>query len=146
MLQAALLPEFSRLAVSKERKLCIVAMTLLLTSTQCMKTEHYFPIWPKVMSGIIDLLRIESEPTSTLVVADEDLEDLEEKGYQASFAKLATVGNLSKSEQVIHQNVREYVSQRVTLFMKTNAEFSNSMIQGLTLDNQQYVRTHLMSM
>jgi hypothetical protein len=144
MIQAALLPEFSKLCVSKERKLCIVAMTLLLTCTHCMKTENYFAIWPKVMSGIIELLRIERDAPATVLVVDDELEELEEKGYQASFAKLATVGNLSKSEQVIPQNVEDYVSQKVSLFMKTNAEFSNSMMQSLTAENQQYVRANFL--
>lgn len=145
MLEQALLLEFSRLVVSKERKLVICGMTLLLTRSQYAKSEAFIRIWPKIMVGIVQLLNTETNAVMTVSLQKEDdLDELEEKGYQASFAKLATVGSISKIETKIPVNIVEYVGVNVSRFMHENQQIAGILMSGISEDVTKYMQSNLL--
>jgi exportin-2 (importin alpha re-exporter) len=89
MLNMVVLPELQKIADPKDRKTCAIGLTRLLTQSDKMLTEPYLTLWPSLLTALLKLLELPQD------LAGNDLDelytlDLEESGYQATFAKLAT--------------------------------------------------------
>ncbi|KAH8547636.1 putative importin-alpha export receptor [Umbelopsis sp. PMI_123] len=89
MLNLVVLPELQKVADPKDRKTCAIGLTRLLTQTDKMLAEPYVGLWPTIFTALLKLLELPQD------LAGDDLDelytlDLEESGYQATFAKLAT--------------------------------------------------------
>ncbi|KAI9288300.1 putative importin-alpha export receptor [Umbelopsis sp. AD052] len=89
MLNLVVLPELQKVAEPKDRKTCAIGLTRLLTQSDKMMAEPYVGLWPTIFTALIKLLELPQD------LAGDDLDelynlDLEESGYQATFAKLAT--------------------------------------------------------
>lgn len=89
MLTLVVLPELQKIADPKDRKTCAIGLTRLLTQSDKMLADPYVSMWPTVLTALFKLLELPQD------LAGDNLDDLytldlEESGYQASFAKLAT--------------------------------------------------------
>ena len=89
MLNLVVLPELQKVAEPKDRKTCAIGITRLLTQSEKMMIEPYIGLWPTIFTALLKLLELPQD------LAGDDLDelytlDLEESGYQATFAKLAT--------------------------------------------------------
>ncbi|CAM0141374.1 importin-alpha export receptor [Umbelopsis sp. WA50703] len=89
MLNLVVLPELQKVADAKDRKTCAVGLTRLLTQSEKMLTDPYIGVWSTVLTALLKLLELPQD------LAGDDLDelytlDLEDTGYGATFAKLAT--------------------------------------------------------
>ncbi|KAJ3230620.1 importin-alpha export receptor [Chytriomyces hyalinus] len=90
MSQSVVLPGLAEFHQPEERKLFIVGFTKMLTNSATMVSDAYLPLWPQYCQTIVSLLKIPAAQDADVNPEDEFyIADVEEAGYQASFAKLA---------------------------------------------------------
>lgn len=94
LLDGVLIPQIGHIIAAADRKECAIGMTNLLTACNAMLSDAYFPVWPKLLNALIEMMESKAEIFPAVANDDDiDFDDAEEKGgYQASFARLATVG------------------------------------------------------
>ncbi|KAJ3285820.1 importin-alpha export receptor [Rhizoclosmatium sp. JEL0117] len=84
------LPGLAQMVGPEERVLFIVGMTNLLTRSSVMLSDSYLPLWPELVKTVIELIKIPAAQDADLNPEDDlYIADVEEAGYQASFARLA---------------------------------------------------------
>jgi CAS/CSE protein, C-terminus len=139
MIEQALMPEFQRLVVPSDRNQCIVGMSRLLTQTQCMITPQYLAVWPKILKAVIQLTR---ESPKSLAVAnnDDDIEELEEKGYQASFARLTTLTKHTKN-MTVPENPVLFVGQSFSAFFSQHQDKVSALTLDIPQPDLEYLRS-----
>ncbi|KAJ3066560.1 Exportin-2 [Podochytrium sp. JEL0797] len=90
MFISVVLPGLTEMVQPEERKLFIIGMTNLLTRSSVILSDAYLPLWPELIKTVIELLKIPAAENADVNPEDElYIADVEEAGYQASFAKLA---------------------------------------------------------
>lgn len=85
MLMTRLLSEIDSLPKEVERKVVAVGLTKLLTETPEMIQNYVNDIWPLAVQAIVKIFELEAEKEED---EENQLAELEAKGYQAKFAKL----------------------------------------------------------
>ena len=85
MLMTRLTSEVDSLPGIVERKIVSIGLTKLLTETQEMHST-YVDLWPAVVSCLVKIFEVRATNEGD---EENQLADLESKGYQAAFAKLA---------------------------------------------------------
>ncbi|KAJ3031576.1 UNVERIFIED_CONTAM: importin-alpha export receptor [Siphonaria sp. JEL0065] len=90
MFSSVVLPGLAEMVQPDERKLFIIGMTNLLTRSTVILSDAYLPLWPQLITTVIELIKIPAAEGADVNPEDDlYIADVEEAGYQASFARLA---------------------------------------------------------
>ncbi|KAJ3326996.1 Exportin-2 [Kappamyces sp. JEL0680] len=125
LMQNIVIPEFASIHSIADRKNTAVAMTRVLTQSQAMVTIGQAQ-WPKLLSGLLNLFNL-SLANETFDEVDAAI-DLEEAGYQPSFARLTA--SVSKK---VDANIdpETYLLQNLAQAMRTNPQMEGWIQNGL---------------
>ncbi|KAI9015417.1 CAS/CSE protein [Hyaloraphidium curvatum] len=99
VMQGVLIPHLREVVNVEERKAAEVAMTTLMSRCPPMLEEPYLGLWPALFSSLASMLEVPVAQRDSGGDLDEELARFEAEeagGYQASFARLATVGKTKK--------------------------------------------------
>lgn len=98
VMQGVLIPQLREVVNMEDRKAAEVAMITLMSRCPQMLQDPYLGLWPALFSSLASMLEV-PDAQNELGDVDDALSKLENEevgGYQASFAKLATVGKTKK--------------------------------------------------
>ncbi|KAJ3119632.1 Exportin-2 [Physocladia obscura] len=114
-----ILPGLAEMVQPEERKLFIIGMTNLLTGSSIIISDQYLSLWPLIIETQIQLIKIPAAENADLNAEDEFyIADVEEAGYQASFARLSAPAKKSggTAAGVRAVDPKQYFVQRMTAF------------------------------
>ncbi|KAI9337773.1 Cse1-domain-containing protein [Obelidium mucronatum] len=115
MFTSVVLPGLAEMVQPEERKLFIIGMTNLLTRSSVILSDAYLPLWPELIKTVIELLKIPAAQDADVSPDDElYIADVEEAGYQASFARLAAPTKKRNTVQTV--DVNAYFMQHMVAF------------------------------
>ncbi|KAI8903551.1 Cse1-domain-containing protein [Gorgonomyces haynaldii] len=138
LLETILIPEFGELMTVQDRHQCAIGMTRLLTQSNIMLSENYFVVFPRLLNGIIELMH-KPEPEVKQLEEEDVLADLEDTGYQASFARLATVALLDQKKQIkVDPNM--FLAQSLAQMRQTQPAKAEAIIQSANQDNAKFLQ------
>ncbi|KAJ3191341.1 Exportin-2 [Irineochytrium annulatum] len=126
VLRYILLPELTKPEClnPEDRKIFLVAMTKMLTSSAKMLNPPYITIWQELFNAVVALMQA---PAAERYDAAPDEEmytiDIEESGYQASFSKLATA-NVKVNVLGNIQDPKIFLAQGMSALRQTAAAAS----------------------
>jgi len=109
MLMTRLTSEVDSLPGIVERKIVSIGLTKLLTETQEMHST-YVDLWPAVVSCLVKIFEVRATNEGD---EENQLADLESKGYQAAFAKLAYSARQDHDPFADIANPQQYFSQQL---------------------------------
>lgn len=127
LLSGVLLPELSNIYSSEDLNLCLVGMAHLLTKSGIILSPTYLSMWPSILESLMTLINHPLPPASA---PDEDGEfnEVDDSGYQVSFARLSTVGPAKKNVYLsVTNDSKMYLGKYHKLILATSlAQLSKS--------------------
>lgn len=110
MLMNRLLSDVDAIVDNVERKGVIIGLTKLLTETPEMHST-YANLWSLMISSLVKFIEMESEGGEDV---ENQLDDLEKKGYQVAFVKLSFGGSINYDPFTQIQNPKKYLVEQLT--------------------------------
>jgi exportin-2 (importin alpha re-exporter) len=125
LLQMFILPKTKQIKGRDQVIVTIVGITRLLTESQELQVGQYARFWREMLTAMIQLRQAEVDP----VIPDDEIEevDIEETGFQATYAKLAVAG-LASVEVVPFPSVDEAVKNFVVKLTAADAALGGALL------------------
>ncbi|ORX43587.1 Cse1-domain-containing protein [Piromyces finnis] len=121
LLDSIIIPEITEILSPRDRKLCEIGMTNLLTENDNMMVEPYIELLPKLISQIVCLLDIPQAQTEKNVYDIDDYSiEIGEAGYQTTYSRLSSLSETSEKIDY-HPNItntKQFFTQKMLLLQQ----------------------------
>ncbi|KAJ3413290.1 Exportin-2 [Chytridiales sp. JEL 0842] len=121
LLQAIIIPELSEVLAPEERKLCGVGIAKLLTSSNTMLNDPYITLWPNLHSALSGVLDVPLAENGSAAQDETYTQDIEEAGYQVTFARLSSIGRTKKDNLAAIPDPKAFYHQRLAILKQSPA-------------------------
>ena len=140
VLQKLIIVDLQKVLGNRERKLCSVGYTKLLTSCPALFDENYALFWVPLIEAVIGLFEL---PEDESVPDDEHFIEIEDTpGYQTAYSQLAFAGKAIE-DPVTVDNPKLYLAQNLVALSKQVPGRVPNMISHMNAKAQEYLRSYL---